>query len=219
MSLVSAPDRALAAETINKSGQTLGRKGLETRARIIETTVQLLDESRGLPPPLLAVARSAKISPPTFYLYFTDVADVIYAAVEGIGESLTAVAAALETPWTKGEAYSCALSFIDAFFAYWSANSSVLRARNRLADEGSVRFVESRMQSVDRLRTLLAARIRPAEVNGVVVASPEELAGTMLTSIERIATITVLNLYPSRVDALRSGKQALAYQLSLLAGD
>ena len=175
--------------------------------------------SRGLPPALSAIAAEAKISSPTFYLYFTDVPDAIFATVARISERLKPVSDLIDQPWDSGNAYDHALSFIDAFFEYWSANSSVLRARNRLADEGNVRFVQSRVHSVDALTSRLATKFRPALVRGEIVASPEELAGALLTSIERIATITVLDLYPGMARDLEAAKRALAYQLSLLMGD
>ena len=206
-------------ETINKSGQMLGRKGLGTRLRIIDATERLLDEARGLPPSLLAIAREAKISSPTFYLYFKGVPDAVFATVERIAERLTPVRDLLDRPWNSANAYDHALEFIDAFFAYWSANSGVLRARNRLADEGNEQFVQSRLHSVDALSSRLAAKFRPATVRGEIVASPDELAGALLTSIERIATITVLDLYPGKARDLDAAKRALAYQLSLLIGE
>lgn len=206
-------------QTINKSGQTLGRKGLETRMRVIEATERLLVRSRGLPPPLSSIAREAKISSPTFYLYFSDVPDAIFATVERIAERLTPVTDIAAKPWHAADAYNHGVAFIDAFFDYWKANSAVLRARNRLADEGNERFVQSRLHSAAVLTSLLAAKFRPAVVHGKVVATAEELAGTILTSIERIATIMVLDLYPTKAQDLRASKQALAYQLSLLISD
>jgi AcrR family transcriptional regulator len=203
-------------ESINKSGQLLGRKGLNTRLRVIEATERLLVQSRGLPPPLSMIAPEAKISPPTFYLYFSDVPDAIYATVERISERLRPVVDLLSQPWDVARAYDHANDFIDAFFGYWSANSAVLRARNHLADEGNERFVQARLHSIDELSAQLATKLRPALVQGKVVATPDELARTMLISIERIATITVLNLYPTKARDLRASKQALAFQLSLL---
>lgn len=201
----------------NKSGQTLGRKGQDTRRRLMEATEALLVASRGLPPSLSAVAREAKVSPPTFYLYFADVSDVIFATVERIAARSEPVLQLLESDWPEGESYQHALQFVEAFFDYWQENAAVLRARNRLADEHNERFVKSRLESVERLTSMLAAKFPPATVDGEEVASPTRLAGTMITAIERIATALALDVYHSHVEDWDSSKRALAYQIKLLA--
>lgn len=201
---------------INKSGQTLGRKGHDTRRRVLEATERLLGASRGLPPPLAMIARDAGISSPTFYLYFTDVPDAIFAAVEGLEARLAPVTALIEVQWDAGQSYDHALAFIEAFFAYWIDNAAVLRARNRLADEGNERFVQSRLDSVNALTAALAHKIRPALIGGEVVAGPDRLAGTLVTAIERTATALALDVYGAHVADWESSKRALAYQLKLL---
>lgn len=203
----------------NKSGQRIGRKGEGTRRRLLEATEALLTQSRGLPPSLTAIAREAAVSPPTFYLYFNDVSDAIYATVERINERLEPIVALLEEDWPPNEAYGRALTFVEAFFAYWEDNAAVLRARNRLADEGSDRFVEARLASVERLTQLLAGKIGPAVVEGQEVASPYRLAGTLVTAIERIATAIALDVYTPHVEDWEGSKRALAYQIALLTKD
>jgi AcrR family transcriptional regulator len=181
----------------NKSGQILGQKGSETRARILEAADRLLCESRGVPPSLASLAREAGITSPTFYLYFTDVGEVIEALVRGTGEKLDGLVALLSDPWPKDERFVRSEAFVRAYFCYWEVNAPVLRARNRLADQGDKRFVDLRIVGTSRLISQLARQIGSPPVPGGFPCSPQSTAAWLITALERQATVMVLKLYPS----------------------
>ncbi len=182
---------------LNKSGQVLGQKGNETRARILEATDSLLRANRGVPPTLAALAREAGITSPTFYLYFGDVGEAIEALVRMTGEKLDGLIALLDDPWSREERFARSEVFVRAYFDYWKVNAPALRARNRLADQGDERFVKLRIAATSKLISHLALQIGNPPVPGGLPCSPESTAAWLITALERQATVMVLKLYPS----------------------
>jgi AcrR family transcriptional regulator len=185
-------------QKLNKSGQVLGRKGADTRVRALEALEKLLADSRGVEPTAAAVARAAGISAPAFYLYFGDIGEAVLALVGQLGERFRPVVDLLDEDWPEDALFDRAKGFVEAYFAYWSANASLLRARNRLADQGDQRFIELRMYSADELSRVLSAKMRP--VPGGFASSPRSMATVLITALERLATVSVLNLYPGPDD-------------------
>ncbi|RVT89360.1 TetR/AcrR family transcriptional regulator [Sphingomonas crocodyli] len=202
------------ADAVNKSGQALGRKGHGTRQRVIEATEALLKESRGIAPPVAAIAREAGISPPTFYLYFTDVGEAIFAAMETLNERFDPVVALLTADWPETERLDHARAYVRAFFAYWRDNATLLRARNRLADEGDDRFVQMRLESAARLAEPFTRKIPDAVVDGKVVAESYDIAAGLMVAMERMATVITLELYPEARTAPEPNINGLAWLLA-----
>ena len=64
----------------NLLGQRLGRKGRDTRERILAATQRLLDGPIDAPISLSAVAREASLGMTTLYLYFSDLTELLLAA-------------------------------------------------------------------------------------------------------------------------------------------
>ena len=63
----------------NKDGTALGRKGAETRARLLAATRTLLETVSPFNLTVAAIAKAARTAPATLYVYFNDVQDVFYA--------------------------------------------------------------------------------------------------------------------------------------------
>ncbi|MSZ89065.1 MAG: TetR family transcriptional regulator, partial [Actinobacteria bacterium] len=60
-------------------GRVIGRRAIQTRRRILDTTAALLKEHGALDLKVTDVAREVGASPATFYQYFADVEDAILA--------------------------------------------------------------------------------------------------------------------------------------------
>ena len=88
----------------NHYGQKIGSKGERTRRALIDKTVDLL-ESHGLRDVSVAdVARAAKTSPATFYVYFRGVPEVVLAALEAASQTspeIEALIARHGLSWTE----------------------------------------------------------------------------------------------------------------------
>ena len=61
--------------TVDQSGRALGPRAMSTRQRLLDATVELLDEQSVRDIAVVDIARKAGTSPATFYQYFKDVAE------------------------------------------------------------------------------------------------------------------------------------------------
>ena len=70
----------------NQQGQSLGDKGRRTRARLLEAATKLLKTRSVREMTVMDIAKRAKTSSATFYLYFKDVEDVVLALTHQTGQ-------------------------------------------------------------------------------------------------------------------------------------
>ncbi|MFT3966240.1 MAG: TetR/AcrR family transcriptional regulator, partial [Sphingobium sp.] len=78
----SPPEEAGDDISLNLYGQRLGRKGRETRDRIISAANGLLARPEPVQVTLSAVAREASLGMTTLYLYFSDLTELLSAVLE-----------------------------------------------------------------------------------------------------------------------------------------
>lgn len=182
--------------TVNKSGQSLGRKGRRTRANILDGAGQLLRATPWTPPTVAAIAKQAEISAPTFYLYFEDVGEVLLAMLDELGEETQAVLALLNEPWPVDEIYPRALAFVRAYFDFWIRHVPLLRVRNTLSDQGDPRFRESRWQGAQPFYAGLEAKFfhERQEAGGDRIEG-RGVAAVVMTALERLATVVALEIH------------------------
>lgn len=173
----------------NAVGQRLGRKGLETRRRILNAWQRLIDQPADAPVTLSAVAREAEIALPTVYLYFPDLPELVLASLQRLVAAGHALAAeALAARWPDATLDPWCADFVRTYFGYWRAHGRVLHMRNRLSDEGDARFREIRHRATWPLVRLLVMQMdgdadRPD-------SDTLHLALAVLAGLERIATVT-----------------------------
>ncbi|WP_075790693.1 TetR/AcrR family transcriptional regulator [Massilia putida] len=136
-----------AAVQLNKQGQILGRKGQETRARLMDATRRLLLTNSPLELTAVGIAAEANISPATFYMYFDDTKDILFALSEVAGEDMAAVHAIFDQAWSRDNLEQHAANVIDALNEVWNKHRAVLRYRNLEATRGDPRFAELRMNT------------------------------------------------------------------------
>jgi AcrR family transcriptional regulator len=131
----------------NKQGQILGRKGQETRQRLMAAARKLLCSSSPVDLTAVAIAKAAGTSSASFYMYFDDVQDVLYSLSQLAGTEMTEVAKLLDAPWTFETLERETIELIEALNSVWSRHREVLRYRNLEADRGDPRFEELRMNT------------------------------------------------------------------------
>jgi AcrR family transcriptional regulator len=164
----------------------------------MEATQSLIEASRGVVPTSAAIARAANISAPTFNLYFKDVGEAVLAVIQPMKDELNPIIGLLTEDWPKEELFDRARAFVKVYFGYWKAHASLLRVRNRLADDGDKRFVILRLEAADPLVAALGAKLAFPKVQSRVVGAPEHVASVLVVALERIATVNVLESYPKR---------------------
>jgi AcrR family transcriptional regulator len=174
----------------NLYGQSMGRKGTQTRERLIRATTELL-EKRPLRDVVVSdIATLAGTSSSSFYIYFADVSSAALAAAQGVEQITPEIEALLGSPWTRADAQDKAGALVESYVNFSSQHHAILRIRNLSADEGDKRFEDVRHRAVSRIHELLEARIVAAK-NGL---DPSSGASAVLALMERIAAIARLPL-------------------------
>jgi len=127
----------------NKAGQKLGRKGLETRARILASTKALLSEAAAPKLTPSTIMRHAALASQSFYLYFDDVEEVLLTLCE---ETIAEVPPLIElircAARTGDEAEM--RTFVRAYNTFARRHFALFALRNFHSDAGDLRFFEVR---------------------------------------------------------------------------
>jgi AcrR family transcriptional regulator len=203
---------ALAQPKENQSGQRMGAKGLKTRRRLIDATVDLLN---GIPIrdiKVVDIAARAKTASATFYLYFDSVIEVVCAASAELVQSTPQIMALFDSEWTQDNSMEKAISLVRLYIAFWDGHRALLRTRNLAAEEGDVRFVQVREDSVRPLLVALADRIVAAQQAGRTpsFAPAAAMSGTIMMMLERLGAL--MDVHRARSDVTLEGMIAACAQ-------
>ncbi|EEA01829.1 transcriptional regulator, TetR family [Burkholderia sp. H160] len=148
---------------INKHGQTLGRKGNETRYRLMEATRRLLRHQSPVELTAVSIAKEAETSSATFYIYFDDVRDIIYSLSEAASLELAEIHRFLQAEWDPAAIdISHTQRVVDAYNDVWNRHRDILRFRNLEADRGDRAFADLRVSSAIRIIDRFVERIMAA---------------------------------------------------------
>lgn len=174
----------------------LGRKGLETRRRLMAAAHELLQNVSAVSLTATAIARHAKTSSATFYVYFDDVSDVVLALAREASEDLDDVRAVLADWRADVETERGARAFFETYRAYWNRHRVILNLRNMEADRGDERFLALRGSSGLSVIRELADVIQQGHPDGSLSEDQSLARATVIfAAIERLAASAPL--YPS----------------------
>lgn len=135
------------AETRNLLGQKIGRKGRETRQRIMDAALELLKTCSYKDLNVSEIVSEADVSNATFYVYFKDVEEVLYACVQAAALDLGELHAVVDAEWTPDNAREKVAKFVDIYNKLWEKYRIELRIRNLEADQGNLRFLNLRIET------------------------------------------------------------------------
>lgn len=183
-------------ELLNKHGQKMGRKGLIMRKRIMDTVLELIRDSSYKDLTVADVAYEANTSTSTFYVYFSDIEDVLFACVEEADEDLNQIMEVLSQDWNKSNMELKVSEFVDAYMQIWEKHSVELRIRNLEADQGNVRFLQYRLDSTKDMLECLEKKVAEAQPHA---SSPLSLALVLFTSMERLAGVNYRAIGQTRI--------------------
>lgn len=185
---MTATANATAPLSHNLVGQRLGRKGRDTREKILAATQRLLANSGDVPISLSAVAREASLAMTTLYLYFSDLTELLLAILEPIMASAeNFYVADLRTRWPDEALHEHCLRFVEAYAAFWQRHTRVLHLRNSFADANDARMREQRIRASQPIMQLLAFQMDADPVTPHSTASG--MATVLLTGVERLITV------------------------------
>lgn len=149
--------------TTNKQGQVLGQKGSATRQRFLDATRQLLKTKSPIELTAVEIAKQAKISSGSFYMYFDDVKDIMYALSQAAVADMADLYSVLDEPWDASKVeVAHTRRLVKAYFAVWERHREILRYRNLEADRGDTRFEQLRVEYYTPFIEKLGERILSA---------------------------------------------------------
>ncbi len=185
------PASAQASQNVshNLNGQRLGRKGRETRERIVRAAIEVLSEGNEEPFTLSAVARQATLGMSSLYNYFTDLSELMASVLEPVMTSATETwLAELADHWPDQEVTERCDRFWQSYAEFWRRHSAVLHQRNRMSDAGDERMLACRVDAGQPLMDGIARQLGSGEVHG---PSDEEraMASVLATMMERTVTV------------------------------
>jgi AcrR family transcriptional regulator len=170
-------------------GRPLGKRGTETRRRLLDATRDLLETHGIRDLRVVEIARAVGTSPATFYQYFRDVEAAVLALAAEVGDEVRPLTDLVGPPWWDAGSLDRARALVDGFVTYWDRHRPVLRTRNLAAQEGDVRFREVRAATLSEFIAGFRAQIEHGRAAGAIPASMSSAAAAaaLVALIERMA--------------------------------
>ena len=187
--------RAAKPGSHNLNGQRLGKKGRNTRDRILTAANELLADPGDVQFSLSAVARQASLGMTSLYLYFADLTELLLAILEPLmDEAEVAYLGHLRERWPDETLNAHCLEFVTALHGFWHKNSAVLHLRNSMSDQRDKRMMANRVQVAQPVIGLLVMQMdQNLEEKGSQAAG---MATVLYTGIERVVTIATDRILP-----------------------
>lgn len=184
---MARPDAASPLRAVD--GRTPGRRGLATRARLVQCTVDALATTAYRDLKVTDIARAAGTSPATFYQYFVDIHAVLVAVAEQtVAEGRQLAELITGRPWKGAAGVESAEDLVDGVLAFWREHRTTLRVVEALSAEGDRRFRHLRVVMLNAMTRALAAEIEriqgDAEETGV---APMAMAGALVGMLVNLA--------------------------------
>ncbi len=173
----------------NLYGQRLGRKGRDTRDRIIAAANSLLIRPEAVPVTLSAVAREASLGMTTLYLYFSDLTELLLAVLEPVMETAEdAYLGQIRRLWPDETLGEQCYDFMLAYHDFWARHARILHLRNAMADQHDRRMLVHRVESATALIDMVAAQMGadPADTQSAAY----DMATVLMTGVERAVTMS-----------------------------
>ncbi len=174
----------------------LGRKGRETRAALMAATRRLLSVSSPMSLSASAITAEAKTSPATFYVYFENVEDVLWALCEAISEDASTLFPTDQFLRIDAALEDDALAFVRGYAEIWSQHGPLLLYRNMEADRGNRRFNQLFLRNALPILEALTERVVELAPPGQRITRGDANAEAVVfyAAIDRVAA--ALHLYP-----------------------
>jgi AcrR family transcriptional regulator len=172
------------ADVVALDGRALGRRGAQTRRRLLDATARLLEDKGLRELRVVDIARALDLAPATFYQYFRDVEEAVLALSVAVGEETTSLHALVARPWDGPDGLDVVRTIVEDFIANWDRHRAVLRTRNLAAQEGDQRFRDVRNAALRPLTEGIAAKVA---ARGDASVAPYAAAAAMVAMLERMA--------------------------------
>lgn len=206
------------AGAMNKQGQRLGRKGTETRMRLMKAAERLLRTHSPVQLTAVAIAKAAGTSTATFYMYFDDIREILIALAASTIQDMQSVLAVLEEDWDPDAVEEHAARLAEAFYQFWDLHRPVLRYRNLEADRGDPAFDKLRAEGfypfieglATRILELCSAQTRPSRGDARALASVLYAAMEYQAAVEPEAVYRTVGLKRMKASQARVIAQVIS---------
>jgi AcrR family transcriptional regulator len=168
-------------------GRVPGRRGLATRKRLVECTIDLLATTSYRDLKVTDITRAAGTSPATFYQYFVDLETVLLAVAEQtVEEGQRLVDLIADRPWSGAAGVQSAEALVDGFLDFYRTHRPTLRVVDLLSTEGDKRFRHLRVLILNGMTKALAVEIQ--KVQGTDAdTDPMAMAGALIGMLPQMA--------------------------------
>ncbi|MEY2398273.1 MAG: hypothetical protein QOJ00_1447 [Actinomycetota bacterium] len=171
-------------------GRVPGRRGLATRARLLECTAELLHRMSYREIKVIDIAREAKTSPATFYQYFPDIESAVLALAEATNLDTGPLGEIVRgESWRGKGGYEVALKLVDALLEFWENHRAVLRVVDLLVAEGDLRFQGIRSRMLNDMTLAMADVIADTQGGGRRTSTQKRMA-TAGVLVAMLANVT-----------------------------
>lgn len=165
----------------NNRGQSLGTKGDQTRQRILDAAITLLERKHLWEIRASDIAGEAKIAQSSFYTYFNSIEEVIIACARRMKGDQSCMAAQSPLCWEGEDGFQHARRLIKNAIEMWRRNAPLMRVILMLADEQNDAFVELLREIHHPIATTFIKEIERRQARGEISSSVRpELAGYYL---------------------------------------
>jgi AcrR family transcriptional regulator len=167
-------------------GRVPGRRGLATRRKLIDCTIELLATTPYRDLKVTDITRAAGTSPATLYQYFVDLEDVLLAVAEQTSdEALQLVGLIKNRSWKGTSGVQSVEELVDGFLDFWRSHRPTLRVVDLLSTEGDKRFRRQRVLMLNSITKSLAEEIRRLNPNAKLDAMA--MAGVLVGMLAQVA--------------------------------
>src|SRR5580765_3626830 len=167
-------------------GRVPGRRGLATRQRLLDCTIELLESTPYRDLKVTDITRAAGTSPATFYQYFVDIEAILLAVAEQtVDEGRRLAELIAGRPWKGAAGVASAEGLVDGFLEFWRDHRSTLRVVDLLSTEGDKRFRHQRVLMLNAMTKALAAEIKQVQSDDAV--EPNAMAGALVGMLVNLA--------------------------------
>ncbi|RZK00548.1 MAG: TetR/AcrR family transcriptional regulator [Novosphingobium sp.] len=179
-----------------KKAMALGAKGNKTRSLLMASARRLLDANSPLSLSAAAISKEAGTSPPTFYVYFENVEDILWALCEEITQDVSHLFDDDTFLRVDERLEDDALAFVRGYCAIWAEHGPLLLYRNMEADRGNKRFNQLVLRIALPILEGITERIVEVGLQGQTVSRVDANAEAvvLVSAIDRIAA--ALHLWP-----------------------
>lgn len=176
-------------QATNKDGQAIGRKGAESRARLLAAARLLIQATPADKLTARAISQAADLASQSFYVYFDDIDELLLCLSREVSNDVADIILELDLPWNTRTIYHHAERVVNAFYRHWDRHRAILNLRNFRADSGDAEFTKVRNDAATPIIRKIASRIRAAQGKAAMTERNSlARAAIIFAAVERMAS-------------------------------